>query len=187
MGVRGTAGATPAPPTRAGARRDSAAFKTPIPRRPSSSLSDGVRRPRASLSDTERSGKMSGVAPTAGKATLAKSTRPNVASGPTVPTATVKKAPRLSDTSISAPPGRVRVSAAEKPSVTRAGAAAAAKRVKSPDSSATNRRNSTAISGIGHMSDTSSALSDKENETPKARPLRTAERRMSMQPLAMHA
>ncbi|KAL5478919.1 hypothetical protein ACEPAI_2206 [Sanghuangporus weigelae] len=211
LGVRGTAGATPAVTTRTGIRRNSGAFKTPVPLRPGSSLSDGAavattRRTAVSLSDTERSGKMAGAV--GGKPTLGKSVRPNVGSMPSLPSIRKAKTSRLSDASLSAPPGgpsgRARSGTAgsdtPKPS-TRSGASVpAARRAISPNSTAATvtpgpgRRASIAISGIGsiHMSDTgeSSALSqsDKENETPRPnRPVGTAVRRKSMQPLAVPA
>ncbi|EJD04953.1 uncharacterized protein FOMMEDRAFT_145639 [Fomitiporia mediterranea MF3/22] len=189
MGVRGTAGATPAVATR-GARRDSTAFKTPIPLRPASSLSDGAKRPPSSLSDTDKSGKLAGGASSTVKSTLGRTTRTNVASGPSAPTATVRRVSgRLSDTSLSAPPGRARAGSVAAKAPIRPTAASAAKRVVSPNSTTSIRRASSTISGIAPMSDTSSsALSDKENETPRARPVNDARtRRMSMQPLAVPA
>ncbi|KAI5118622.1 hypothetical protein M0805_006990 [Coniferiporia weirii] len=186
MSVRGTGGATPAAPIRAGARRESTLFKTPVPARPMSSLSDLGRRPPSSLSDTgSRSGRLTDDTPVA-RTTLGKSTRVNISAAP--PT-TVKKG-RLSENSISVPlKSRPRPSeptpTALKPSVNRtssvrpAGGPAAAGTQHRRVVSSASLSSKSALMKSGSMSDASSVPSDKENATPRA----LVSRRMSMQPV----
>jgi myosin heavy subunit len=184
IGVKGTGGATPAVASRVGRRDSAASFKTPLPSRPPSSMSD-----------IDKSGKSSLASTSGGKVALGKSTRPNV---DTVPSASVtaaaakKISPRSSVSSISSPPIRARTSTtgsvAGKTASTRASAAVmTTKRISSPPGNLAARRQSLAASTSGSGSDASSVLSDKENETPKARPLNAAARRMSMQPLNVPA
>ena len=178
LGVRVAGGATPAAPVRT-SRRESALFKTPIPIRSSSALSD---------------------ASNTGKAPFGKSSRVN---GVTPATASTVKNSRLSENAMVTAPLRPRASigsvARKAPVRVNGPPAPLTKRVASGTDSA---RRSSFIMGesgaAGSLSEASSSMvSDKENATPRPRassgttlvvkPVAVASRRNSMQPLSIPA
>ncbi|TDL26867.1 hypothetical protein BD410DRAFT_819072 [Rickenella mellea] len=189
MGVRGTGGSTPAPPSRAGNRRESGIF-TPVPMRPPSSLSE------AGSESIKRSETPSTLGRTSSAtAALGRSTKVNGSASTSVAPPSALKSARFVDGSMGpppAPPSRPRASvgsmstgpsAMSRSASSRPGSAMGVHRRGSstPLEHETSMKNS--LSRSTSVKGTVKEIEEKENARPRATPTPTkvlVSRRTSM-------